>query len=312
LSVPRAIWTGAISFGLVNVPVKLYTATENKDVSFHQFDKGSGERIRNKRVAEKSGKEVDYDDIVKGYEVSKGEYVIVTPDELEAVEPTRSRTIEIEDFVDRDEIDPIFFQKSYYVAPADESAKKPYALLLAAMQEADKVAVARFVMRGKQYIAAVRPAERILVLETMFFADEVRDPGEIEEVERFAGKVKVSARERAAAAQLVESLAAKWEPERYEDTYREEVLDLIRRKAKGEDIVVDRPTAEPKVADLMEALEASIREARQGKKGGGRDDGRRFDAMSKDQLYEEAQRRDIPGRSKMGRDELAEALRAAS
>ncbi|MBW3610503.1 MAG: Ku protein [Actinomycetota bacterium] len=265
----RAIWSGAVSFGLVNVPVKLFSATEAKDVSFHQFQEGTGQRIRYRRVAEESGEEVGYDDIVKGYEIDKGRHVLVTPEELESVEPGRSHTIEIEDFVDLDQIDPVYFEKTYYLAPAKGAgAEKSYALLRRAMEEANKVAIARFVLRSKQYLAAIRPARGALVLETMFFADEVRDPAH--DIDDLPGDdVELSERERRVAGQLIESLSSDWEPERYHDTYRERVLELIGRKAEGDQIVTERPVDdEDKVVDLMAALEASVAAARQGRSKG--------------------------------------------
>jgi DNA end-binding protein Ku len=308
----RAIWSGSISFGLVNVPVKLFSATEQKDVSFHQFQEGTGQRIRYRRVAEESGDEVDYGDIVKGYEVEKGRHVLVTPEELESVEPGRTRTIEIEDFVDLAEIDPIYYEKSYYLAPAEGAgAEKPYALLLRGMEEAGKVAIGRFVLRTKQYLAAVRPAGGVLVLETMFFADEVRDPSaDIDGVP--VDGVELTDRERTIAGQLIESLSSAWEPERYSDTYRERVLELIQRKAEGEDVVTEPARAdEGEVVDLMAALEASVAAARQGRDRS-RPAGRDLDALPKDELYEEAQRRGIEGRSSMTKEELVAALGEAS
>ncbi len=265
----RAIWSGAISFGLVNVPVKLFSATETRDVSFHQFQEGTGQRIRYKRVAAESGEEVGYDDIVKGYEVDKGRHVLVSPEELESVEPGRSHTIEIEDFVDLDRIDPVYYEKTYYLAPAKGAgAEKSYALLRRAMEDANKVAVARFVLRTKQYLAAIRPARGVLVLETMFFADEVRDPQrDIDDVP--GDDVELGERERRIAGQLIESLTSDWEPERYHDTYRERVLELVGRKAEGEEVVVEAAAAEGgEVVDLMAALEASVAAARQGRKKG--------------------------------------------
>ncbi|HWH35249.1 MAG TPA: Ku protein [Acidimicrobiales bacterium] len=260
----RAIWSGSISFGLVNVPVKLFSATEAKDVSFHQFQEGTGQRIRYKRVAEESGEEVDYNQIVKGYEIDKGRHVMVSPEELESVEPGVTRTIEIEDFVDLHQIDPVFYEKTYYLAPAKGAgADKSYALLLRAMEGADKVAIARFVLRTKQYLAAIRASQGVLVLETLFFADEVRDPRtDIDDVP--GEELELSERELRIASQLIESLSSDWEPERYHDTYRERVLELIERKAEGDEIVVERPAAEGgEVVDLMAALEASVAAARQ-------------------------------------------------
>ena len=318
---PRAIWTGSISFGLVNVPVKLFTAIEDHSVGFHQLDPATGERIRYQRVTETSGKEVEYKDIVKGYELEDGSHVVITPEELEAVEPGRSRTIDIEDFIDLDDVDPVYFDKTYHLAPADEAAAKPYALLREAMRESNRVAIARFVMRATQHLAAIRVAADgagdagdILVLETMHFGDEVRSPADIREMRVLADGVELSDRERAAATSLVESLTSEWDPTRYEDTYRERVLELVARKAEGERIVTEKPE-EPtaSVTDLMAVLEASVNEARQKRSdgGGGRRStpgGRDLSQLSKDELYEEAKRRDIDGRSNMTKDQLIAAL----
>lgn len=323
---PRAIWTGSISFGLVNVPVKLFSATEDHSVSFHQFEPESGERIKYKRVTEKSGKEVDYGDIVKGYELEDGRYVLITPEELQSVAPGKSRTIDIEDFIDLDDVDPVYFDKTYHLAPADKAAAKPYALLREAMKESGRVAIARFVMRDKQSLACIRVAtdemggDDVLVLETMHFGDEVRSPSDIREMKVLADAGDVSDRERAAARSLVESLTSEWDPSRYADTYRERVLELVARKAEGDRIVVEQEEA-PKatVTDLMAVLEASVQEARQKRSSGASsaDDGRAdgatagddLDRRSKEELYEEAQRRDIGGRSKMSKEELIAALR---
>jgi DNA end-binding protein Ku len=258
---PRSIWNGSLSFGLVNVPVQLFSATEEKDIHFNQFQKGTGKRIHYKRVPEGSDKEVAYKDIVKGYEVEDGKFVIVTPEELESVEPGKSRTIDIEDFVDLDEVDPVYFEKTYYLVPQEGAgAGKAYALLREAMRRSGKVAIGRFVMRTKQYLACVRVAGDVIVLETMFFPDEVRDAGKLPGVPK---KTSVGDRELKIADQLVRSLTVEWDPDRYHDTYRQEVLDLIKRKAKGEDIVVEaREREETNVVDLMAALEASLAEAK--------------------------------------------------
>ncbi len=312
----RAIWSGSITFGLVNVPVKLYTATQPKDVRFHQFEKGSGKRVHNKRVAEGTDKEVAYDDIVKGYEVHKGEFVIVTPDELEAVAPGRSSTIDIEDFVDLTDIDPIYYERTYYVGPANDAAARTYRLLVDAMADTGKAAIGRFVMRTKEYLAALRADGGLLVLETLFFADEIRDARDaVGAVKR----AKVGDRELRIARQLIDSMATDWDPTRYADTYRERVLDLIERKAKGEEIVVSEPEQRAPVLDLMAALEQSLDAAREGKKtkegaasNGSRGKKTDYDGWSRAQLEDEARKRDIPGRSKMNKDELVDALRRAS
>jgi DNA end-binding protein Ku len=264
----RAIWSGAISFGLVTIPVKLYSAVDPQDVQFHQFQKNSGQRVRNKRVAEESGREVDYQNIVKGYEVSKGEFVIVTPEELASVEPTRNRTIEIEDFVDLDEIDPIYFEKTYYLAPEKGAgAEKAYALLRQALAKSNRIAIGRFVLRTKEYLAAIRPMGDVLALETLYFADEIRDAKK--EIKELPAKATVSKRELDMAMQLVESQASDWDPRKYEDRYRAAVLKLIRAKAKGKDIVVEKQVEPERVEDLMEALRQSVESAKQRRSTGG-------------------------------------------
>jgi DNA end-binding protein Ku len=258
---PRAIWSGSISFGLVNVPIKLHSATEEKDVHFHQLAEKTGDRIKNKRVSEKTGREVEFKNIVKGYEVKKGEYVIVTPEELESVDPGPRRTIEIEDFVDLDEIDPIFYEKTYYVAPdKGDGASHAYALLREAMRKSNKVAVGRFVMRTKQYLVAIRPMEKenVLAMSTLYFGDEVRAAKDLD----VPGKLKIAPREMDIAQRLIDSLSAEWKPEKYADTYREKVLKLVKDKAKGKEIVVEEQEEPAKVTDLLAALEASVKEAR--------------------------------------------------
>src|SRR5438093_5232044 len=260
----RAIWSGTISFGLVSVPVKLYPATEQKDIRFHQFKEGTRQRIRNKRVSEQTGREVEYEDIVKGYEVEKGKFVIVTPEELGSVAPEKTRTIEIEDFVDLGDIDPIYYEKTYYLAPEDQAgAKKAYALLLQAMAASGKVAIGRFVMRTKEYLAAIRPMDGMLALETMFFPDEVRETSEIDGV---PVRGKPDDRQLKMAKQLIDSLATDWQPGKYHDEYRERVLKLIRDKAKGKEVVLPEAEAAPTVADLMEALRASIEATKKGQR----------------------------------------------
>jgi DNA end-binding protein Ku len=263
---PRAIWNGSISFGLVNIPIKLYNAVSRKNVSFHQIDANTGARIKMQRVSSKTGEEVPFEQIVKGYELSPDRYVLVEPQELDALDPESSHSIDIEEFVDLAEIDPIFFDAAYYVAPG-KAAEKPYALLAKAMEEQGKVALARFVMRTKQYLAAVRAKEGMLLLSTMVYPDEVVPPEQLPELES-VDSVKVNDKEVAMAAQLIDSLSAEFEPERFKDTYREQVLDLIERKAAGEEIVVeDAPAPDAtSVVDLMAALEASVAEAREARK----------------------------------------------
>jgi DNA end-binding protein Ku len=302
---PQAVWTGSLTFGLVNIPVRLYNATSPKDVRFHQFEAGTGRRIRYRRVAagappestweaaeasdpapapeepsappepnrpkiepEAPGQtpaepvgaeapEVSYEDVVKGYEIEPERFVMLDPEEIRALAPERSRAIEIEDFVDLAEIDPVYFEKSYYLAPGRESgAEKPYWLLHRAMKEEQRVGIARFVMRTREYVAAIRPAAGALMLETLFHADEVRQPAEVEIRE---GK-EHNERELDIARRLIHSLVTPWEPERYGDTYRERVMDLVRSRADSATPVVheEEEPPGPRVHDLMAALQASL------------------------------------------------------
>jgi DNA end-binding protein Ku len=261
---PRAIWSGSISFGLVNIPVKLYSAVSRKTVHFNQLDSRTGSRVKQRRVDAETGEEVPYDQIVKGYELASGAYVTVTDDELAALDPKAVRTIDIEEFVDLSSIDPMFYDAAYYLVP--DKSSKPYALLARAMEEEGKVGIANFVMRTKQYLAAVRPQDGRLVLSTMVYADEVNDPASIPDLADI-GDIEVSDRELTMATQLIESLSADFEPERFHDTYRESVLDLIEQKASGAEVVVAPAAAEPeRVVDLMAALEASVAAAKESRK----------------------------------------------
>jgi DNA end-binding protein Ku len=254
---PRAIWTGAISFGLVTVPVKLYTAVQSKTVRFNQLDGKDGSRVQMKRVNAQTGEEVPYERIVKGYELSPDRYVVIDPDELEALEPKKTKTIDIEGFVDLEDIDPIYFDHPYYLVPGTGGAK-PYRLLVDAMRASGKVGVAKVVIRSKEQLVALRPIGEVLGMTTMNFHDEVVDAEGLDEVPA-ADEVQTTDRELEIAQQLVDSLAEPFEPERYRDTYREQVLDLIERKAAGEEIAV-QPAAEEAapVPDLMSALKASL------------------------------------------------------
>ena len=259
---PSSIWTGAISFGLVQVPVKLVGATKSKDVSFNQLEEGTGARIRYRKVSDKTGDEVTADKIVRGFEVSKGRYVIVEPGEIESLRPKGSHEIEIEEFVDLGDIDPLYFEQPYYLVP-DKRGEKPYALLLDAMTALNKVAIGRIVMRSKERLVAIRPLDGALCVETMRYADEVLPAdGLVPE-----GDIKLTEKERTMARQLVESLAvAAFEPEKYHDQYREQLLDLIARKESGEEIVAEPHTEPPaKVLDLVAALEASIAKSKTAK-----------------------------------------------
>jgi len=257
---PSSIWTGAISFGLVQVPVRMVTATRSKDVSFNQLEESTGARVRYRKVSEVSGDEVTADEIVRGYEVSKGKYVRIEDDEIQSLRPKGSRAIEIEEFVDLDEIDPLFFEQPYYLIPNDRGVK-PYKLLVEAMTDLDKVAIGRIVMRSKERLVAIRPLDGMLCIETMRYSDEVvaRD-GLITDEET---DVQLTERERTMAQQLVESLASdKFDASKYHDEFREQLLDLIERKAAGEEIIAEPETEAPaKVLDLVAALEASLAKA---------------------------------------------------
>jgi DNA end-binding protein Ku len=327
--VARAIWTGSLSFGLVNIPVGLYSATEDKTVHFHQFQRGTSSRIRYRRVNEDTGEEVDYADIVKGADIGNGDYVLLTPEELEEVEPGRSRNIEIVDFVEAAEIDPIYYQKTYYVAPQNDGAKRAYALLTKAMEKSDRVGIATFVMRSKQYLTAIRPQSNVLTLETMFFADEVRDPRK--EIGQIPDQRSVAKKDLDTAVSLIESMTTRWEPDSYRDSYRDRVSQLIHAKARDEEVVTeDEPQDEEKVVDLMEALQASVERARSHKAGNsgqarklttrkGGSKGRESPQLSREELAELskselsqiAQELDISGRSKMSRSDLAGAIAKA-
>jgi len=260
---PRSIWTGAISFGLVTVPVKLYSAVNRKTVRFHQLSGKTGVRIAQKRVDPQSGEEVAYEDIVKGYELSPDRYVVIEPSELDTLQPKKTKTIEIEDFVELAQIDPIFYDHPYYLAPGPGGAK-PYRLLLEAMAETDKVAIARVVIRSKEQLVAIRAMGDVLEMATMLFADEVSSPDRLDELPD-PKEVKTTKREVDVAKQLIGSLAGDFEPDKYRDTYREDVLALIERKAEGKEIAV-QPEAEEEQApapDLMSALKASLAAVRE-------------------------------------------------
>jgi DNA end-binding protein Ku len=259
----RAIWSGAINFGLVSVPVKLHAAVKQKDISFHQVDQKSGSRIRYKRVSEKTGREVPYEQIAKGYEVDKDEYVVLDPKELEKLDPEATHTIDIEDFVDLDEIDPIYYEHTYFLS-ANTGGDKAYALLRDAMERANKVAIGRVVIRTKQYLAAIRPYEKGLALETMFYPDEIVDIKEIGGVPR---QQKLTDRERKMAQQLIASLATEFDADRYHDEYRKRVLDMINKKARGKTITIEERAEEtPKVVDLIDALKKSVEQSGSSKK----------------------------------------------
>jgi DNA end-binding protein Ku len=257
----RSVWTGTISFGLVSLPVKAFTAVRDHDVHFHQLQKGSGARIRNRKVAETTGKEVETDDIEMGFEIKKGKYVTFDKDELQELRPASTKAIEVTDFVDLDDIDPIYYERTYWLAPDGDAAKKAYQLLLSAMEERERVAIGTVVMRNKQYLVAVRPLDGALAMSTMRFADEVVPRSDIDEVP--SRRSKPDAKTLKMATQLIDALSSDWKPKQYRDTFTDELRDRIKAKDKGKEIVEEEPAEAPgKVVDLMKALEASVNSAK--------------------------------------------------
>jgi DNA end-binding protein Ku len=250
------MWSGFLSFGLVNVPVGMYSATADQTVHFNQLHKGTSNRVRYKKVDEATGEELELEDIVNGYEISPGEYVVVTRDELKEAAPGKSDTIEISDFVDLDDIDPKYFRSTYYLAPKGKGADRAYALLRQSMREANKVGIATVVIRDKEHLVAVRPADDVLILETMFFQSEIRDARD--ELETLPPEMSFQEREVDIARQLIDMLTTEWEPDRYQNTYRERLEELIDRKREGKAIVFHSEPTKSNVVDLMAALEASV------------------------------------------------------
>jgi len=292
----RAVWTGAIRFGLVNIPVNLTSAIEPHRVAFHEFQRGTNERIHYKRVAESSGHEVPWDKIEKGYEVAKGRYVMLTDEELEAAEPERSQGIDIETFVPLEEIDPVSWDKAYYVAPDSDGAHKAYELLRAAMERQKRVAIGRFVMRTKEYVVCIRPLGKSLALHTMYYPDEVRSP---KDLGHLGGKVSAGKQELAMAEQLLNAMASHWEPSKFKDTFSARVLELVHKKDKGQEIAATPAKAEPgKVVDLMEALKATLAGAKGKGKGSATGAGRGKEARaSKERAAAEPRRAARPHRT---------------
>lgn len=267
----RAIWSGTISFGLLNVPVKLYSAVARRGISLREIRESDGARIKHRRVAEGTDEEVPYGEIVKAFEITPDRYVPLNKDELAAMAPEKTRAIAVLDFVDLDQIDPIYFDSPYYLGPA-EGAEKAYSLLAEAMQESAKVAIARFVFRNKEHLAALRPGDGVLTLTTMRFADEVVAPSELEDVLP-QSEQKVAKKEVEMAEQLIESLTTEFDPDAYRDEYREQLLALIERKAEGKDVLEAPEVEEPrptKAPDLMAALEESIAAVKDRKQGKGK------------------------------------------
>lgn len=263
----RSVWTGSISFGLVNVPVRAFPAVRDHKVHFHRLEKGTGARVRNQKISDKTGDELDADDIEMGYETSKGHYVTFDPAELAELRPTSTRTIDVTDFVPLEEIDPCYYERTYWLAPDGDGARPAYALLVAATEHSQRVGIGTVVMRNTQYLTAVRPLDGALAMSTMRFADDVVPKSDLDDVPSRTGKARPKELELATA--IIEALASDWKPERYHDTYTEMVRDLIERKAKGEEITVEAEapgSSSGNVVDLMEALQASVDEAKKGRR----------------------------------------------
>jgi DNA end-binding protein Ku len=326
----RAIWSGSLNFGLVTVPVELFTATRDHTTHFHQLERGTSDRVRIQRVNERTGKQVAFKDIVKGYEVDDGQYVVIEPEELDEIAPGRSKAIEISGFVDLEQVEPIFFATTYYLGPKGAEYGKVYALLREALAATNRAGVATFVMRGKQYLTAIKAEKDVLVLHTMHYADEIREPAK--EIDALPVAVTVNSRELSAARQLIETLGMDWDPNEYKDEYQEKLQALVEAKLNGEGMVVGEkpPPSATNVVDLMDALERSIARGRrqpareepepgpERPRGRGQDRGQDEDgaedlsALTKAELYERATQLEIPGRSTMTRAQLAQAVSQAS
>ena len=310
----RALWTGFVSFGLVSVPVGMFRATEDQTVHFNQIHKGTSHRIRYKKVDEVTGEEVPAEDIVNGYDPGDGEYVIVTKEELKEAAPGKSELIEISDFVDLASIDPVHFRASYYLAPRGKGADRAYSLLRQAMQETNKIGIATLILRDKEHLVAIRPGDDALILETMFFPSEIRSASE--ELDTLPEQVRFDGRELEVAKTLVESLSVDWEPDRYHNTYRARIEELIERKREG-NAVVPKAVTKPKtnVVDLMAALEASVARAKNGEPAAepaAADPAESGLAdLTKPELLALATEYDVAGRSGMNKNELVAALSAA-
>lgn len=303
---PRPTWKGHVSFGLVNVPVRMYTAVRSHDVRFRQVHAATRARVRHQRVDAETGEEVPPEEVVKGYELGDGQYLVVDPDELARLDPEKSRTIEIHDFVDVGDIDPVYFDRPYYLAPDGEAATRPYRLLTEAMQRSGRAAIATFVMRTRQYLAAIRARDDVLVLSTMNFADEVVDPADLDVPE--LDQVEVADREVEMAEQLIDHLFTEFDPERYHDDHQERIREFLESKASGEEVHLPAPREDRgEVVDLMAALEQSLRGQSDGAPA--RRDDEDLEEMTRDELYELAQQQDVPGRSSMSKAELVEVLR---
>ncbi|CAA9296552.1 MAG: Ku-like_protein [uncultured Actinomycetospora sp.] len=323
---PRAVWSGAITFGLVTIPVGLYSATEDHTIHFHQYVRGTSDRVRVQRVDERTGDLVPNDDIVKGREV-EGEIVVVEPDELREIAPGRSQAIDVVEFVDLADIDPVYFDRTYWVAPSDERYTHSYGLLCRALAQSNRAGIATVTMHGREHLAALRADGDVLALQTLFWADEVRDP--TEQLSALPVHDEPKQQELDTAIQLVGAMTTTWKPDQYEDTYTERVEQLIAEKRGGREVVpAEAPAEATDVGGLLEALRRGVEAAGgqdasgggDGPDGGGSaggdddrggDDGDDLATLSKAELSRRARELDISGRSTMNRDELARAVAEA-
>jgi DNA end-binding protein Ku len=310
---PRAIWTGSISFGLVNVPVRIYSAVSEHKLHFRMVHEKDSSPIGYQKICKEENKPVPDKEIVKAFEFEPGDFVFMTDEDFEAAQVEGYKTIDITDFVPYADIDPIYFSHTYYVGPQD-GAERVYALLVKAMENSELAAVAKFVMRDRQYLGALRIREGLITLEQLYFADEIRAVDELRPKD-----AKVDRRELEMAATLIENFSGDWEPEKYTDTYRDSLCEVITAKRKGKEIHRAPAPAEEEPPDIMAALRASLESMGRGRSSRGRRNGRAtgnagngdLESLSKSDLEERARDAGIPGRSKMTKDELVEALRSS-
>jgi DNA end-binding protein Ku len=306
----RGVWTGSISFGLVSVGVKALTAVRSHDVHFHQIEKGSGSRIGNQKVSKETGEPVDSDDIELGYEISKGRHVVFDPSEVDELRPRSTRVLSVSDFVDLASIDPVYFERTYWLAPTDESAEQAYRLLAAAMEKSQQVGIGTVVMRNKQHLTAIRPMHGALAMSTLHFADEVVDIDDLDEIPEEGDPP--TKKQMALAMQIIDSLATEWDPTRYQDTFTDELIGLIEAKAEGDEVVAE-PLDEPEggqVVDLMAALEASVDAAKAGRSG--RSSSKEKGSAAKKAPSKRGQSKKAPAKKKGSSSKKAPAKRSSS
>jgi DNA end-binding protein Ku len=304
--VPRSIWSGSITFGLVNVPVRLYSAIQEHKLRFHFVHEPDSSPIGYQKICKHEEKPVPDKEIVKAYEVRSGEYVIMSDEDFAAAQVEGYKTIDITDFVPYEDIDPIYFAHPYLVGP-QAGAEKVYSLFVRAMEQSELAAIAKFVMRDRQHLGALRVREGVITLEQLHFADEIRPVKDVK-----PEKAKVDRRELEMASELIESFRSEWKPEQYRDSYRDALMKIIEAKRKGKEVRPAAPVAEEEPPDLLAALRASVERAKRGQRDGKREVRRSaaddLDSLTKPELEERAREAEIPGRSKMSKDELVDAL----